>query len=96
MSHKIINYCLLTANLVAFLSIGTYIFRKTKALGKREEICKMIELTNQLLPNENNGSFIIVGRSIWDVNLETDCLYPLKYVEYANNNATKSTNPKVR
>jgi len=95
MSHKIINYCLLTANVVAALSIGSYIFRKMKALEKREEICKMRELANkELSQGETNGSFIVVGRSIWDVNLETDCLYPVTYVKYANKKVSESGNKK--
>jgi len=97
MSHKIINYCLLTANVVAFISIGAYIFRKTKALEKREEICNLRERIGQeISPDENNGSFIIVGRSIWDVNLETDCLYPVTYVNYAKKKASETKNGQVK
>jgi hypothetical protein len=56
----------------------------------------MRELTNQLLPNENNGSTIIVGRSIWDVDMETDCLYPVTYVKYANKKTLEFVNQQVR
>ena len=97
MSNKIINYCLLTANLVAALCIGTYVAKKVKALEKREDICKMREKFNQGSFQEGNDeSFIIVGRSIWDINLETDCLYPVTYVKYANKKGLESVNQQVK
>jgi hypothetical protein len=99
MTHKIINYCLLTANLVAALCIGSYVVRKTKELSTKEEIIKMNKLMFNGLET-NKETMIVVGRSIWDINLETDCLYPLKYVEYAKRKATReateSTNPKIK